>query len=39
VVMVCVALLAIQVAALIYVRLFKPHLLTQGTPLEVEPVP
>jgi amino acid transporter len=36
VVMVCVALLAVQIGALIFVRFAKPHLLTQGAPIGVK---
>jgi APA family basic amino acid/polyamine antiporter len=36
VVIACVALLAVQIGAVIYVRLFRPHLLTQGTPIGVD---
>jgi len=39
VVMVCMALLVVQVGALIYVRLFRSHLLTQGTPIGVDGPP
>jgi putrescine importer len=36
VVVACLALLAVQVGAVVYVRLFIPELLTQGTPIGVD---
>jgi amino acid transporter len=36
VVVACIALLALQVSAVIYVRLFKPQLLRQGMPIGVD---
>jgi hypothetical protein len=36
VVVACLALLAVQVGAVAYVRLFIPELLTQGTPIGVD---
>ena len=36
VVIACVALLALQISAVVYVRILKPQLLTQGTPIGVD---